>query len=234
MATASRWCRRLNWTSRSPRCNDAYSAANSGTSVDSQTCCTCPDLPGRSQHVRWPIGCTASNWITTTSPNVVLTAPYSAAGPRGKDGSKDDQTAYAERGPSAHLLWSSGRERGNPTVGTNKRYVDAVDRRGGERIRERAATEGQLQRLADAERGLDPQPPTIDPHPKLAKACGKPGVTPVLVNALVHRWRPRACGTWFVVTGKQRHTRMWASSVSEAPRGSRRDSEYRATFVPWW
>jgi hypothetical protein len=50
-------------------------------------------------------------------------------------------------------------------VGTNKRYAHVVGRRVGERIIERAAADGPLQRLTDAELELDRLPLTIDPRP---------------------------------------------------------------------
>jgi hypothetical protein len=105
-------------------------------------------------------------------------------------------------------------------LGTNKRYADSIDRRVGERIVERDAAEGPLQRLTDPELELDRQPLTIDPHPKPAKAWVRFGNTPVLVNALVHRWTPRACGISFEVAGKPMRTWVWVSAVSELPRGS--------------
>lgn len=100
-------------------------------------------------------------------------------------------------------------------MGTNKRYADVVDRRVGERILERAAADGPLQRLTDAELELDRQPLTIDPRPKTAKAWVRFGPTPVLVDALVHRWTPRACGISFEVAGQQMRTWVWASAVQE-------------------
>jgi hypothetical protein len=45
-----------------------------------------------------------------------------------------------------------------------------VDGRIGERILERAAASGELQRLTDAELELDRLPMTVDPRPKPAKA----------------------------------------------------------------
>lgn len=108
-------------------------------------------------------------------------------------------------------------------MGTNKRYADSIDRRVGERILERAAVDGPLQRLTDAELELEHQPLTIDPRPKPAKAWVRFGNTPVLVNALVHRRTPRACGISFEVAGKQMRTWVWASAVSEAPRADVND-----------
>lgn len=101
-------------------------------------------------------------------------------------------------------------------MGTNRRYADAVDRRVGERILERAAADGPLQRLTDAELELDRLPLTIDPHPKPAKAWVRFGGTPVLVDVLVHRWTPRACGISFEIAGKLMRTWVWASAVQEA------------------
>ncbi|MDQ1206599.1 hypothetical protein [Microbacterium sp. SORGH_AS_0862] len=108
-------------------------------------------------------------------------------------------------------------------MGTNKRYADAIDRRVGERILERAAADGPLQHLTDAELELDRRPLTIDPQPKPAKAWVRFGSTPVLVDALVNRWTSRACGISFEVAGKQMRTWVWASAVSEAPRGGDRN-----------
>lgn len=104
-------------------------------------------------------------------------------------------------------------------MGTNKRYAHVVDRRVGERILERAAADGPLQRLTDTELELDRQPLTIDPHPKPAKAWVRFGPTPVLVDALVHRWTPRACGISFEVAGQTMRTWVWASAVQEVRAG---------------
>jgi hypothetical protein len=88
-----------------------------------------------------------------------------------------------------------------------------------QRIVERVAREaGPLQSLTSEELELDKEPMTRDPQPKPVRAWVRFGKTPVVVDAEICSWTPRAGAIRFTLVDQEYKTWVWLSAIREASR----------------
>ncbi|CAN5475761.1 hypothetical protein BH10ACT6_BH10ACT6_12700 [soil metagenome] len=98
------------------------------------------------------------------------------------------------------------------TLGTNKRYADAIDRRMNERIVESVIAGQAVHSLTNDELELETQPLTKPPVPRPVRAWVRFG--PVAVKAEAVAWTERAVAIrWTMASGAEHRAWVWASAV---------------------
>lgn len=101
-------------------------------------------------------------------------------------------------------------------MGTNKRYAESIDRRMHENVNAMIMRDHVPSSLTDQELELDRLPITRTPVAEKVTAWVRYGDVPLLVDAELVAWTPRACAVrWITKAGVEHRAWVWASAVEK-------------------
>ena len=100
-------------------------------------------------------------------------------------------------------------------MGTDKRYAHVIDAKMDARILQGVMRTAEPESLSDAEKGLDRDPLTRPPQPRLAKAWVRYGSQAVQIDVELVAWTDRVAAIrWPGPDNVEHHAWVWASAVA--------------------